>query len=105
MKPLYEAVFERGGKDSWSLCFGHVLYTIRRVPATVGLQKPKKDKELAEKEIIEMNKTLEPIIKEQWELTTYMARIGLRNKPGVRPIWKWNQATGKLIRHQGEGID
>ena len=34
-----------------------------------------------------------------------MARIGLRNKSGQKPTWKFTAKTGKLSRGKGGGID
>ena len=34
-----------------------------------------------------------------------MRRLGLRNKPGKKPEWKWTVKTGKLTRRVGTGID
>lgn len=44
-------------------------------------------------------------MKERWELTTGMERLGLRTKPGKKPQWRWNQRNGKLSRGKGSGID
>lgn len=64
------------------------------------------DKRLAEKEIEELNKELEPLMKENWELSQAMKRLQLRQLPGRKPKWKWNQQTGKLSRSKGvRGID
>ena len=41
----------------------------------------------------------------QWELNTQMGRLGLRNRPGRKPIWKQNAENGKLTRGKGKGID
>jgi hypothetical protein len=59
----------------------------------------------AEKEIAEMNLELEPIIRQEWELTTGMRRMGLRNRGGPKPTWKWTVANGKLARKSTGGID
>jgi hypothetical protein len=55
--------------------------------------------------IDDLNKELEPIMKEQWEITNGMRRLGLRNLPGKKPEWKWKKETGKLTRGEGKGID
>lgn len=34
-----------------------------------------------------------------------MRRIGLRNKPGKKPEWKFTADTGRLTRGKGGGID
>jgi hypothetical protein len=63
------------------------------------------EKRDAEKVLKELNQELEPRAKEQWELNTKMARLGLRNKPGRKPAWNWTQKNGKLERGKGGGID
>jgi transposase len=59
----------------------------------------------AEKEIDEMNEALEAYMKEQWELSTGMKRLDLRQLPGRKPQWRWNKKTGRLTRRLGQGID
>jgi hypothetical protein len=65
----------------------------------------KKERADSEKMITALNAQLEPIFKEEWELTTGIQRIGLRSLPGKKPEWKWKKETGKLTRGQGNGID
>lgn len=57
----------------------------------------------AEKEIQLLNAELEPICRAQWELNSSFNRLGLRNKPGRKPAWKWNQQNGKLSRTASKG--
>ena len=40
---------------------------------------------------------------EEWELIVSMQRTGLRNKGGKKPVWKWNEKHGKLIRNSSKG--
>lgn len=52
----------------------------------------------------EYNSKREAIAKEEWEMITAMRRVGLRNKGGRKPTWKWCRKTGKLTRdatHRG----
>ena len=63
-----------------------------------------KDRQLAEARVEELNKVLEPAAKEAWELNTQMTRLGLRQRPGRQPTWRWNKKNGKLTR-SGKGID
>jgi hypothetical protein len=62
-----------------------------------------KEKEDAEAVLKELNRILEPAMKTQWELTSGVRRLGLRNKPGKKPIWKWNKTNGKLVREGKKG--
>lgn len=67
-----------------------------------------KDRREAEKKLDDMNRELEPIMKEQWEVTNGMRRLDInRQPPGRRPEWKWCKQTGKLTRggKGGKGID
>jgi transposase len=59
----------------------------------------------SERVIEELNKELEPIKRQEWELNNGMERMGLRQRPGRRPQWRWNQKNGKLSRGSGGGID
>ena len=52
-----------------------------------------------------MNTLLEPVLRSEWELEIGMARIGLRNRGGQKPQWKWDQKHGKLARRVGNGVD
>ena len=38
-----------------------------------------------------------------WELETSMRGIGLKNKPGKKPIWKYTKATGAAVREGRKG--
>ena len=53
--------------------------------------------------IDKLNEELEPRMREEWELNTGIRRIGLRNRPGLKPGWKFTEVTGKLVRNQGHG--
>ena len=77
----------------------------KKGPCHIWQPETKKEKEEAKKEIDKLNKELEPIMREEWELNTKFSRVGLRNKPGKKPVWKWDKSHGKLIRREGSGID
>jgi len=62
-------------------------------------------KKAAEEEIAKLNEELESTAQEEWELNTAMARHGLRNLRGTKPMWKWCKKTGKLERGKKGGID
>jgi len=63
----------------------------------------KKEKAEAEATLASLNETLEPIMKEQWELNNGFSRLGLRNKPGRKPVWRWTEKNGKLVRNGKKG--
>ncbi|KFA70391.1 hypothetical protein S40285_07808 [Stachybotrys chlorohalonatus IBT 40285] len=62
-----------------------------------------KEKKEAEEAIKELNKDLEPLAREKWELENGMRRLALRQLPGKQPTWRWNQKTGKLGRNAKKG--
>jgi len=77
----------------------------KKGPCHCWTPETKKEKELAAKKIEELNQELESIYKTEWELTTGLRRLGLRNKRGKQPQWKWDNKHGKLARGKGSGID
>ena len=72
-------------------------------PSHVWRPETAQEKRDAALKIDEINKILEPIMREEWELTTGMKRIGLRNKPGRAPQWRWTKENGKLTRGSDKG--
>lgn len=65
-----------------------------------------KQKKLAKEEIEKMNEELEPILQREWELSTSMRRLNLRQQTaGPKPAWKWDSKTGRVSRGSGKGID
>jgi hypothetical protein len=50
-----------------------------------------------------MNAALEPSKKAEWELYTAMARVGLRNRPGPKPKWKFTKERGAFVRDGKKG--
>jgi hypothetical protein len=65
----------------------------------------KTERAAAQKEIDKLNEELEPILLQEWELNTHMSRLGLHNKPGSEPEWKWDKKHGKLTQTDGKSID
>lgn len=64
------------------------------------------EEKAADQYLIDLNAELEPIMKQEWELTDAgMARVGLRNSSGRKPQWKWDKKHGKLERGNGKGND
>lgn len=77
----------------------------KKGPCHIYTPETKKEKEAAQEQIDALNEELEPIKKAEWELNTGLARLGLRNRPGKKPVWKWNKKNGKLVRDGKGGID
>lgn len=63
------------------------------------------EKKKAKEKIDALNKELEPLYRQQWELSTGIKRLKLQQLPGKKPTWKWKRNTGKLTRGKGKGID
>ena len=63
------------------------------------------EKRQARRRIDEMNELLEPTRRIEWELENGIQRMALRNRPGIKPQWKWDQQHGKLARRSKRGID
>ena len=75
-------------------------------PCHIWKKETTKEKKQADIEIEKMNNELEAIVKEQWELTTGMRRLELRNLPGKQPKWQFNIKNGKIARGlKNGGID
>lgn len=75
-------------------------------PCHCWLPETAAEKRGAETTITELKEALEPIFKEQCELSTGLSRINLRQQtPGRKPQWRFNQRTGKLARSARGGID
>jgi hypothetical protein len=64
-----------------------------------------KEKAAAKEEIEKINKELEPLMKELWELNNRIRRLKLRQLPSKKPKWKWKKENGKLARGSGKGIN
>jgi transposase len=72
-------------------------------PCHVWKPETAKDKKAAEKDLVVWNAQLEPVLQDEWELNTPMQRLGLRNRPGRKPEWKFTKANGKLVREAKKG--
>ena len=49
------------------------------------------------------NSLTEEAHKTAWELETGIARLGIRNKPGKKPVWKYTDKTRAAVRKTGKG--
>lgn len=74
-------------------------------PCHIWRPETKQEKEFAIKELETINKSLEPKMREEWELRTGISRLGLRNREGPKPIWRWSKKNGKLVRNGKGGVD
>jgi transposase len=62
-------------------------------------------KRAAERDIALRNLAAEAGLREEWELANSMSRMGLRNKPGRKPQWRFNEKNGRLVRRGKGGVD
>jgi hypothetical protein len=105
----YEALVKSAIRERWKgysefMFWGCFTYD-HKGPCHCWLPETAQEKKQAEKEIAEWNATLEPVLREEWELNTPMARMDLRGKKGPKPKWKFDKKHGKLVRDGKGGID
>jgi hypothetical protein len=62
-----------------------------------------KEKKVAKANLEARNSLTEAAHKEMWELETSMRRVGLKNKPGKKPVWKYIKETGAAVREGRKG--
>jgi hypothetical protein len=76
----------------------------KKGPCHIWEDETKKEKKESEAWLEIQNATLEPICRQEWEIETAMRRLIItRNRPGVKPTWRWNKANGKLVRDASKG--
>ena len=63
------------------------------------------EKKIAQEEVDKLTEEREPLCRQEWELENGMRRLSTRQLPGKTPKWKFTQATGKLVRRSGSGVD
>ena len=84
--------------------WGYFSYD-KKEPCHIWKPETKTERATVQEEINKLNEKLEPILCQEWELNTHMSRLGLCNKSGSKPEWKWDKKHGKLTRIDGKGID
>jgi hypothetical protein len=79
----------------------------RKGPCHIWTKETIAKRRAADRELEELNISLESELKLNWELSTGMSRINLRQRPfGRRPQWRFNKANGKLVREgKARGIN
>jgi transposase len=77
----------------------------KKGPLHVFEPETSQQRKLAEQEIEALNKQLEPLCKQEWEVNMQMSRLHLRGVSGRKPQWKWTEKNGKLVRKGNGGID
>jgi len=61
------------------------------------------EKKASQAELDALNRDNEAKCRQEWEVTTGMRRLALKNLPGKRPQWKFTKKTGKLVRESKKG--
>ena len=74
-------------------------------PCHIWVPETLKEQKEAAEVLDKLNKEIEPKLKEDWELTTGVRRMGLRNLGGPKPKWRLTKKNGKLVREGKGGID
>ena len=76
-------------------------------PWHVWKKETAQERKIADQDLKELNKALEPSMRQQWEVVSGFSRsMKLRGQPmGKKPQWRWNKKNGKLIRDNQGGID
>jgi transposase len=93
---------ERWKGSSEFMFWGSFSYD-QKGPCHCWLPETAAEKREADATIEQMNRELEPIFKESWELSTGVRRLNLRQLPGTKPVWRWNSQNGKLSRSKAKG--
>jgi transposase len=103
---LRSCIRERWKGASEFMFWGSFSYD-KKGPCHCWLPETAIESKAAEIAIEALNKELEPLLKEQWELSNGMRRLELRNLPGRKPQWRFNEKNGKLSRSKNRkgGID
>ena len=104
-KHLRSCIRERWKGYSEFMFWGCFSYD-HKGPYHIWRPETSQERKLADADLKEMNKELEPFCHAEWEITKPMSRLRLdRRNPGRVPEWKWTKANGKLTRGKGKGID
>jgi hypothetical protein len=98
------AIRERWKRSSEFIFWGSFSYD-KKGPYHCWLPKNAQERKQTEKTIQKLNEELEPLAKAEWELNNAMNRLGLCNRPGRKPQWRFNKKNGKLDRGKKGGID
>jgi len=75
----------------------------RKGPCYIWRPKTANEKKESKLELKTINKAIEPELREAWELTTGLQRLGLRNKPGRKPSFRMNKENGAFERNSKKG--
>lgn len=83
--------------------FWGVFLQWEKGPCHIWKDETTKEKREAKADLETRNSLIEKAYKTAWELETSMARLGLRNKPGKKPVWKYTDKTRAAVRKKGRG--
>ena len=78
----------------------------RKSPCLIWRPETAAEKKASKIELQKINEAIEPELREAWELTTGIRRMGLRNKPGKKPQFRMTEENGAIKRTaKNGGID
>jgi hypothetical protein len=77
----------------------------KKGPCHIYLPETAHEKKVADRWLELLNQEREVACKDEWELNNPLSRLGLRNKPGRKPVWQFTEKTGKIIRNGKGGVD
>ena len=100
---FHHHVTQRRWKGAKEFMFWGVFSWWEKGPCHIWKDKTAKEKKAAQHDLKTRNSLTEVAHCTAWELETGMARLGLRNKPGRKPIWKYTEANGAAVRKKGKG--
>jgi hypothetical protein len=88
------------------MVWGYFSYD-KKGPLYIWGKETKAQKKAADEEIEVLNKEYEPLAHQEWEITTRLARMKLRNGriPGREPTFRFTTKNGYLERDSKGGID
>ena len=98
-------VIQRRWKGCKEFMFWGAFSWYEKGPCHIWKDETTKEKKASKADLEARNALTEAAHKATWELETGMRRMGLRNKPGKKPQWRYNKKTGAAVRDGKGGID
>ena len=74
----------------------------RKSPCLIWRPETAKEKKASKLELQKINEVIEPELREVWEITTSIRRLGFRNKPGKKPRFQMSEENGAVKRTAGK---
>lgn len=100
---FHNHVIRRRWKGVKEFMFWGAFSYYEKGPYHIWKDESAKEKKAAKADLEARNSLTEAAHKEMWELETGMRRVGLKNKPGKKPVWKYTKETGAAVREGRQG--